>query len=301
MKSIPSLILTLAMSVTIFSPSSSEAGAREDIIRLTHKLEDSTAILQQQFNAHYRGTREYSALIGCIRSLNGKAQHIHGLAHESVGAARELRSDVKSMDATVHRIHDYLDRVEAGGRRTGGSSCTKQVHAELSKITRTLHQLEGLATLRIQRSNDRQAARQIVPAPLNPLQHNSSYYHPHYGTGNRNLGNLVFPNQSTYSQSGQHSDRNSYSHQYYGNRGSSYSNRGAYRQPSTSSQSNRYSSSQSNRYGYSSSRNQNSQSSRHSSSNRSSGSNYSSNRGTQQPIDPARAIFESIFRSLQQR
>lgn len=279
MKTIPFFIACLVIAAPMLIPSNAKAGAREDIIHLTHKLEDSVAQLQYEFNAHFRGTREYNSLVGCVRSLSGRAAHIRGLAHDTVGAARELRSDVKSMDATIHRIHDQLKRAEAGGRRTGGSGCTKRVNGELSKITRILHQLEGLATLRIKRSNERQASRQYVPAPLNPLQHNSSYYHPHYGTGNRNVGNLVFPNRNSYSQPSQHSSRNSYSHQYYGNRGSTYSNRGSYRQPSTN-----------HRYGYQTNQNRSSRS-----------SHYSSNRGSSQPADPAKMILESIFRGLQQR
>lgn len=257
-----SLVGAIGLAAAFLTPSL-QAGLQDDIIRLTHRLEESTTTLQREFDAHYRGTYQYRSLAGCIRNLQSKARHIHGLAHGSPAAARELRQDVRSMDATVHQIHGYLDQVEKGGRRKTGN--TSHVHNELNKITRTLHSLEALSTEKVQRQNQRTPSRLPIPIP-NPLTHNSAPLHPHYGSGNRNLGNLVFPNQSSnYSQYGSRSQPQRPSG--YGSR--SYSNRGV---------------TTSNQWG-------------HTSSNR----GYSN---PQQPVyrnDPARQILESLFRSLQPR
>lgn len=304
MKIIPSLTLPiLAFAAFLLPPSNADASARTDIIRLTNKLERSVEKLRCAFDAHYRGTREYNSLIGCVKSLRGRAANISQLACESFDSVRALRRDVNSMEGTVYQIHNYLDQVERGGRRMGGN--THQVHCELNKIARTLQQIDGLATLRVERRVQRDSGPQFVPGQLNPLQHNSAYRHPHYGAGNRNLGNLVFPNQNSHSShySGQrpsYSQRYDHEHEYeddqyyYGNRGSSYSHRGhSYRQPSTSNQFNRHPNSQPNRYGHQSNRNQNHR--------YSSGTNHSSNRNNAPvPPDP-RLILESLFRGLQQR
>ncbi|MDF1860547.1 MAG: hypothetical protein P1U87_10050 [Verrucomicrobiales bacterium] len=256
------LACSIGLAVAFLTPSL-QAGLRDDIIRLTHRLEESTTTLKREFDVHYRGTYQYRALSGCIRNLQSKARHIHGLAHGSPAAARELRQDVRSMDTSVHQIHSYLDQAEKGGKRKTGN--TSHVHNELNKITRTLQSLEALATEKVQRQNRRPPAQFPIPVP-NPLTHNSAPLHPHYGSGNRNVGNLFFPNQSSnYSQYGSQSQpqrSSGYSSQSYTNRSVTTSNRFG----RTTSH-----------HGYSSS---------------------------QQPIyrnDPARQILESIFRGLQPR
>ncbi len=145
MKTNPSKIAlvtaTLGLVLAGFAAPKANAGHGDDLIRLTHSLENIVSELRHEFHAHYRHTSVYRHLMSDAAKIEDEAEHIHHLAHDPYASLRHLRTDVAQLDELAHHLHDLIDATERG-RYGHVHGDTHHVHEMMTALTRVLHRLE---------------------------------------------------------------------------------------------------------------------------------------------------------------
>ncbi|MCB1064257.1 MAG: hypothetical protein KDN20_15240 [Verrucomicrobiae bacterium] len=132
---------SLALALVGFSAPNANAGHEDDLVRLTHRLEDLASDLRVEFREHYSHTSAYRYLLSDAAKIEGEADHIHRLAHDPYASLRHLRTDVAELDELAHHLHDLVDATDRGryGHVHGDS---RHVHELMDALTGVLHALE---------------------------------------------------------------------------------------------------------------------------------------------------------------
>ncbi len=128
------------VSITLAAPSA-KAGHGDDLISLSHRLEDLASELRDEFRAHYSHTRGYRHLLSDAARIEAEAEHIHGLAHDCRASLRHIATDLAELDELAHHLHELVDITDRGryGHVHGN---TRHVHELMASLTRVIHAME---------------------------------------------------------------------------------------------------------------------------------------------------------------
>lgn len=133
---------------TLFSPAA-QAGPEEEIIQLTHRMEDDIAHLKDDFQAHYRWTWQYAGLLNLLAQAESTNNVVHGLSHDSLAGATVLKRNISKLDNQIHQLHDAVDDVEKGTSAQKVQGNTAAVHSHLDDMNQILHRMEDIAEARV--------------------------------------------------------------------------------------------------------------------------------------------------------
>ena len=127
-----------------FALNTSEANARgeNELVRLTHTIEDIAAELKEEFRVHFKHSSAYRHLMSDVSEILSEANHIDGMAHDPHSSLRHIKADLVDLDELAHHLHEVIDAVDRGcyGGHVDGN--TRHVHSLLDSLSGTIHRME---------------------------------------------------------------------------------------------------------------------------------------------------------------
>ena len=146
-----------------FALNTSEANARgeNELVRLTHTIEDIAAELKEEFRVHFKHSSAYRHLMSDVSEILSEANHIDGMAHDPHSSLRHIKADLVDLDELAHHLHEMIDAVDRGcyGGHVDGN--TRHVHSLLDSLNGTIHRMERVVA--------------AYAAPVRPVRHYDHY------------------------------------------------------------------------------------------------------------------------------
>ena len=136
-----STLLATVVALSSLASQTASAGHGDELIHLSHDLEEVASGLQTEFQAHYSHTTAYRHLLADAAGIQSRAEHIHRLAHDPRVSLHHLEADLQQLDELSHHLHDLVDRTDAGyyGHVHGH---TGHVHELMASVTSVIHTME---------------------------------------------------------------------------------------------------------------------------------------------------------------
>lgn len=131
------LIPLVAVAALALSTGNSEARGQNNLVRMAHDIENIGKELKNEFQTHYKRSKEYRHLMTDINDLLKQANHIDELAHDPRTSYKHIKTDLAKIDKLAHHLHALVDRIDGG--------CTgnvRHVHSKLASLDRTIHNMQ---------------------------------------------------------------------------------------------------------------------------------------------------------------
>ncbi len=142
MKARLTLIPVIAVTAMALATGKAEARGENELVRLTHSIEDIAAELKDEFRIHYRHSSAYRHLMSDVSQILAEAGHIDSLAHNPHSSLRHIKADLEDLDDLAHHLHDLVDAVDRGRYSGHVDGNTRHVHSLLSSLNGTIHHME---------------------------------------------------------------------------------------------------------------------------------------------------------------
>ncbi len=131
-----------ALGALVLGAVPAQAGNESELVAHSHQIELIVDSLSKEFRTHYRHSGGYCHLRQDLKSIKGKASHIHGLAHSCQASLSHIQSDLRQLDAKAHHLHEVVDAIECGRYRGHVDGDTRHVHELLNALNQSIHAMK---------------------------------------------------------------------------------------------------------------------------------------------------------------